>query len=119
MEGYWPENDIDHINRVKTDNRWSNLREVSKSCNMRNRSLLKNNKSGITGVRWRCKHKKWIAQAKIGHKHIHLGNFSTKLEAAKARWDAEVEYNFSNCYSDSTAYLYLKKHGKLDKEGEE
>ena len=34
--GRWPQNTIDHINRVKTDNRLLNLRDVSQEANSRN-----------------------------------------------------------------------------------
>lgn len=37
VHGYWPTNDIDHINGVRTDNRIVNLREVSRAVNLRNR----------------------------------------------------------------------------------
>ena len=33
----WPEQEIDHINRIKTDNRIKNLRDVSHSENLYNR----------------------------------------------------------------------------------
>lgn len=48
-----PENktDIDHINTVKTDNRIENLRHVTKSENMMNRKIFKNNKLQIKGIR--------------------------------------------------------------------
>lgn len=51
VHGYFPEHQIDHINRIKDDNRIENLREVSQSCNKRNstdyRTALG---SGIPGV---------------------------------------------------------------------
>ena len=57
MEGHLPEN-IDHINGVRTDNRWANLRACTKGENSRNRGMSKANKSGYRGVskhqgRWR------------------------------------------------------------------
>lgn len=41
---------IDHINRIRTDNRKENLRIVTQSTNLLNRSTSKRNTSGITGV---------------------------------------------------------------------
>lgn len=49
IHGYDPV-EIDHINRIKTDNRLSNLREATRSINCRNRGLLRNNTSGVSGV---------------------------------------------------------------------
>lgn len=46
-KGYWPENIIDHIDRIKDHNWFSNLREVSHSCNLRNTGNSKDNTSGI------------------------------------------------------------------------
>lgn len=39
--GEWPDDDIDHINRDKLDNRLINLRVVSRSENLRNRAPWK------------------------------------------------------------------------------
>ena len=49
VHGYDPI-EIDHINRVKTDNRLVNLREADRTLNCRNRGLLCNNTSGVSGV---------------------------------------------------------------------
>lgn len=40
------------------------------------------------------------------------GNYGEKPDAAKARWEAEVKYNWPNCCSTSSAYLYIQKHEK-------
>jgi len=111
MEGYFPENQIDHINRIRHDDRWINLRHVSHLCNMRNCNIAKNNTSGITGV---CQHgdsKKWHAQIKIIDRRVFLGSFNSKIDAARARWNGEVKYGFPNCNTTSSAYLYLKERG--------
>lgn len=49
VHGYDPI-EIDHINRIKTDNRLVNLREADRALNCRNRGLLRNNTSGVSGV---------------------------------------------------------------------
>ena len=52
MTGRWPV-EIDHINQIKTDNRWSNLREVTRLENIMNTGLARNNSSGVKNVRFR------------------------------------------------------------------
>jgi hypothetical protein len=51
--------EIDHINHNKSDNRKNNLRIVTHKVNQRNRSLSKNNKSGMSGVYWDKSKNKW------------------------------------------------------------
>ena len=108
MEGYFPENQIDHINRIRNDDRWKNLRHVSHQCNSRNHNTLKNNTSGITGVCWHKKYQKWYADIKTTDKRVFLGLFDFKIDAAKARWKAEVKYGFPDCNTTSTALQYIR-----------
>lgn len=42
--------EVDHINRVRSDNRSENLRVVSATANQRNKGSLSNNTSGVRGV---------------------------------------------------------------------
>jgi hypothetical protein len=51
MTGFMPASDIDHINGNRADNRWSNLRDVSRSVNMQNlHRPHKDNATGFLGV---------------------------------------------------------------------
>lgn len=50
VTGCWPTEDMDHINGVRSDNRWENLRACSRSENMQNVTRQKNNTSGHVGV---------------------------------------------------------------------
>jgi hypothetical protein len=50
MMGKWPECWIDHINGIRTDNRWCNLRPATSCENQYNRRKSKNNKVGLKGV---------------------------------------------------------------------
>lgn len=112
IDGYLPENDIDHIDRNRSNNRYYNLREVSQTCNSRNCNIAKNNASGITGISWYKRTNKWKAQIAMP-KVIGLGYFDTLSDAVKARWKAEIEHNFPNCNTTSSAYLYLKENGLI------
>ena len=90
--GVWPKGQIDHINRIRADNRISNLRDVSHKQNGQNASKPSNNTSGHPGVSWHKQSSKW--QAKITHnqKPIYLGLFESLEEAVAARKAAEKIY---------------------------
>ena len=73
---------IDHINRVKLDNRYSNLRICTPKQNSYNRSRPKNAKNKYKGVRKQNK-TKWMATiSKDGKKH-EIKDIATEKEAAK------------------------------------
>ena len=58
--GHLPEN-VDHINHVREDNRIENLRAATVNENRYNALSKSNNKSGVRGVHWAPKSKKWCA----------------------------------------------------------
>ncbi len=70
--GTMPDGFIDHINRVRTDNRISNLRLVTHSENMQNRKIQKNNKSGYRGVSWDAKYGKWSEPPRVSWRVFYL-----------------------------------------------
>ncbi len=77
--GSWPEEDIDHINCHRADNRWLNLRGATRAQNTQNRGKMRNNKSGFKGVQWRESKKMWTATISA-----KLGWFNSAEEAASA-----------------------------------
>jgi hypothetical protein len=85
VEGYLPEYEVDHLNGIRDDNRWANLRHVTKSCNMQNYGFNSASTSGFTGIYWNKYAKKWQAYITIHGKRIHLGCHDTIEEAALAR----------------------------------
>ncbi len=96
MLGRWPSHFVDHVNGVRTDNRWVNLREATPAGNSQNRPVQRNSRSGIRGVRCRpgqSKAKPWEARIKVGGRFIHLGSFATQGEAVSARAEASKEYH--------------------------
>jgi len=90
VNGRFPTKCIDHINGNSADNRIANLREASVSENGRNTLGKRNSTTGILGVSWSRALRKYQAQIGINGRNIHLGFFSSKEEAAKARRAAEV-----------------------------
>ena len=81
--GRWPDNEIDHINRDKADNRIANLRDVTAVENMANRALLSSNTSGVSGVIWHNSAGKWQVLVGRNNKRFYLGHYSDKDEAAR------------------------------------
>jgi hypothetical protein len=79
----WPKNEIDHINRVRDDDRLANLRDVTHTDNQNNR---KSNNGLPEGVYWCNKRKKYIAQLPhrcFEFKYLYLAQFDEPIAAGK------------------------------------
>jgi hypothetical protein len=76
--------DIDHINRIKLDNRIENLRLVTSSVNRHNTEAPSNNVSGVKGVYWNPVQLKWMA-SKITDGTRITKRFESFEEACEAR----------------------------------
>jgi hypothetical protein len=70
--------EIDHIDGNRSNNKWVNLRNGTRSDNQRNTALKSNNKSGYHGVFFSKRQQRWVA-------HINLGSFDSKEEAIEVR----------------------------------
>lgn len=84
---------IDHINGVKDDNRWCNIRNVSQTQNNHNRSISSNNTTGYKGVSV-CKDGRFKAAIRIGEgERLFLGYFNKAEDAYKAYCEAADEHH--------------------------
>ena len=86
--GEWPPKglEVDHVDLNPLNNRWSNLRLTTPSQNMANTRAHRDSRSGVKGVSWSKRDKKWVAQIMVGGKQRCLGRFGT-IKEAKAVYD--------------------------------
>jgi len=92
--GHFPKHQIDHINQDSSDNRITNLRDVTCAENNRNAKRRSDNKTGVTGVTWDSRINKFIARIRVDGKDIHIGCFPDKWDAICARMSANNKYGF-------------------------
>ena len=92
--GEWPKNTIDHINGNRTDNRISNLRDVTHSENVRNFRTRKDNTSGKTGVFFCKRMELWFATISIEGKPVYLGSSKDIKNVKKMRMEAEKKHGY-------------------------
>lgn len=86
--GEWPEDEIDHINGIRNDNRVENMRNATRETNNQNiRTATKANASGILGVRF--KGGSWMSSIRVKGRAIHLGSFGSAEAAHQAYVDAK------------------------------
>lgn len=81
--GEWPSGMIDHINRVKTDNRICNLRIANNVQNAGNMSVHSRSKSGVKGVSQKP-NGRWRAYIRFNGKNHALGTFINIQDAINA-----------------------------------
>jgi len=94
MDGRWPKEQVDHINHIRDDNRWVNIRKVSHSENLKNQKIHSHNTSGIMGVCWDKQYNKWRVRLQDKKKTVFLGLFVDFFEACCVRKQAEIRHDF-------------------------
>ena len=98
VTGVWPAEQIDHVDRDRANNAFSNLRPATNGQNRANSRTT--NKHGLKGVRhckW-LKEKPYLAQITYNKRAIYLGCYPTPEEAHEAykRKAAELHGEFAN-----------------------
>lgn len=93
MYGDWPTQQVDHRDRVRSNNQLLNLRLATPGQNGQNRSVaLRNNKTGVLGVSPNGRGK-FVANIGVDGRAIYLGTFATVADAAEARSRAKVVHH--------------------------
>ena len=95
INGEWPSEDVDHIDKNPYNNAISNLREATDSQNLFNTSIRSDNTSGVKGVSFSARDNVWRAYVNSGGKQKNLGCFKTKAEAVVARLLGEAQHEHS------------------------
>lgn len=74
---------VDHVNNVKGDNRWVNLRPANNSENKMNTPCYGNNNLGVKGVRL-VRNGKFVARIRLDGVLRHIGTYETVEAATEA-----------------------------------
>jgi len=93
-----------HANRDSLDDRWSNLVASNNAENGKNRSMHRNNSSGVCGVYWNKPAGKWRARVQVGGKSHHLGMFDDINDAAAV----VAEFRAANGFTDGHGQAFAK-----------
>ena len=75
VNGVMPVAQIDHINGLKDDNRFINLRECNNSQNNTNIGIRADNTSGFKNVSFSKRSNNWVVFIRINGKKAYLGGF--------------------------------------------
>lgn len=96
--GDFPKYETDHIDQNKLNNAKTNLRDVKRSENLKNRSVTKhkNASSKYFGVIHYKRDDCWYAKYRSDGKTYHIGSYPTEIDAAQAYDDYIIKNNIKN-----------------------
>lgn len=93
VHGEMPKYEIDHINQIRDDNRISNLRQVTRSENQRNKTR-KDSRVDEVGIWWCRRRKRYIAEITLNGKKVYQKSFKDIDEAIQQRKAKALELGF-------------------------
>jgi hypothetical protein len=93
QKGRMPKSDIEHKDRNKSNNRWTNLRLANDSKNQANTSVRIDNTTGFKSVQLRKDSGKYRVRIQVRGKRVTLGHFDTP-ELAHAAYVAAAKKHF-------------------------
>ena len=82
MTGEMPKHQIDHLNHIRNDNRWCNLKHVTQ-CENQQRKLKYSN--GVTNKNIYDNHGMFKVEITNGGRKLYIGTYKTEEEAILAR----------------------------------
>ena len=86
MTGEFPKNFIDHKNGIRTDNRFSNLRDVTRAVNSENRGI-----SNLIGASYHKATGMWRARIGVNGSRVFIGYYDNAVDAHAAYVDAKYK----------------------------
>ena len=92
MTGEWPTNDVDHKDRIRTNNAWSNLRAATRAQNLANAGKRRGSKTPYKGIQKAGK-SGWQALITVRGVRRCLGTYRTPEQAAEAYKAASIKFN--------------------------
>lgn len=102
VHGEIPEHEIDHINQIRDDNRISNLRQVTRSENQRNKTR-KDSRVDEVGIWWCRRRKRYIAEITLNGKKVYQKSFKDIDEAIQQRKAKALELGFHDNHGKTQA----------------
>lgn len=93
MKKEWPTLTIDHIDRDRANNKWSNLREVPQALQVQNRSEWAKKKSGLPVGVYLTRNNTFNAKIGFEKKCVDLGTYKTLEDAVAAYKTAKSIYH--------------------------
>jgi len=109
VHGNFPEWEVDHINRVRHDNRITNLRAAHPQQNQKNTKTRTDNTSGIKGVYWDARSNIWHAEIMTGRKKCYLGCHKDLVEVVARRLAGEQSLGWHDMDSNTPAFKFMQK----------
>ena len=81
---------VDHMDHDTLNNQRNNLRNVTRAMNQHNKKMNVNNTSGVQGVVWHHRAKKWQVQLKNKTETIYLGTYADLDKATEVAHQARI-----------------------------